>query len=179
MSQWVVPLGVALIGAVATLVAAYVAYVKDRKNERAMILQDLDIADKLPDDSEARDLLRAYAENRALLLPLENYFRWLARRELGEGFVILAISMAAPVVTQATHISLQRFYISLFCFLGVIALPWIFYRRRRADLIQQYLNEQDLNPDAVVSMNDLYLRSYRPIFLKLPSRLKRRKTDAE
>ncbi|OBA75208.1 hypothetical protein A5641_24515 [Mycobacterium sp. 1554424.7] len=173
MSQWVIPLGVALIGALATLVAAYLTYVKDRKNERAMILQDLEIADKLPDESRARQVLTTHAENRAQLLPLENYLRWLMRRELGQFIFIVGISIAVPLVSQATGVPFSRLYLAVLYALGTAFIPWFFYNRRRHALIKQYLAEQDLNPNAVANMNDLYLRSYRPIF-KLPRWLKRR-----
>lgn len=174
VSQWVIPLAVALIGAMATLVAAYLTYVKDRKNERAMILQDLEIADKLPDDSRTRELLMTYVENRALFLPLENNLRWLARRELGQFMFIAGISMAVPLVSQATGVSFGRLYLAVLFGFAWVSWPWIFYSRSRDALIRQYLAEHDLSPSGTMgSMTYLYYQSYRPI-VQLFSWLKRR-----
>lgn len=172
MNQWAAPLGVALIGATATLTSAYAAYAKDRKNQRAIILQDLEIAAKLPDDSQAGEILRTYAERRALFLPLETYYQWLARREIGFFMLTTGVSLGVALWSQATGISYIRLYFGVFCLLGgVLFLPWTVYRRRRADIVNHYVTELDINPNTLGSMEELYYQSHRHTFWPALGRL--------
>lgn len=155
----------------ATLTAAYVAYAKDRKNERATILQDLEIAAKLPDGSQAGEILRTYAERRALFLPLETYYRWLGRHEIGFSILATGISVAVALMSQPTPASYLRSYLVVFCFLGMLFLPWTVYRRRRADILNHYIAELDINPNTLGSMEELYYQSYRHTFWPALGRL--------
>jgi small-conductance mechanosensitive channel len=70
MNEVVAKIVVALIAASATVLTAYSTSLRDRRNERARLLQDLEIVDKLT-DGVAKDALRHSIDLRALDLSME------------------------------------------------------------------------------------------------------------
>ena len=152
MKPWMVSVSAACITAMATLVAAYVAFAKDRKDQRALIIRDLEIAEKLPDGSKTKELLTTYAETRAALLPLENYVRWLLRRGvLGFAFVMVN-GIVAPWIVNPNGpnggTNWVLYFVLLVGLLAVILIPlsyWAFIiDGPRNKLIDQYLSENHL-----------------------------------
>lgn len=66
MDKWVVPLAVAVVAAIATIGAAYLAAAKDRRDVRTAILRDLEIASKLQEGNLARRILEQSINERVL-----------------------------------------------------------------------------------------------------------------
>jgi len=160
-SAWVVPLSVAIIAAAATLLTAYIGYVKDRRDQRAQILHDLNIAEKLPDGSRAKEILVTYAENRAVLLPVERHVRHIAFDELLD-FAVFLIVMAIVFSVPATGGSYWRYMLALATAMIIIGFRWGTYRRRVNNLVLQYLKEQNLPSGVFESVSAMIWRSYRP-----------------
>ncbi|BDB41125.1 MULTISPECIES: hypothetical protein [Mycobacterium] len=160
-SAWIVPVSVAIIAAAATLIAAFIGYTKDRRDQRAQILQDLDIAEKLPEGSRAKEVLVTYADNRALLLPTESFVRYIAFDELSD-FAIFAGVIALTALTAPNSGAFWRYSIAIMVVIIIVALRWRTYRRRVNNLTQQYLREQNLPADMFESVSALVWRSYRP-----------------
>lgn len=159
MTQWAIPLSVALVAAAASIAAAYITYAKDRRDARAQILQDLEIAEKLPPDSAAKDLLTTYAHQRATLLPLEHDTRSVARGELIDLFGLIAI-FAIVTLSEHQHVSLWRYFLTFFGAQLIVTLRWRGYRRKVGNLVRQYLVEKDLYREE--DGPDLITRSFRP-----------------
>nr|WP_090276827.1 hypothetical protein [Mycolicibacterium komanii] len=160
-SDWVVPLSVAIVAAAATLIAAYIGYLKERRDQRAQILHDLNIAEKLPEGSRAKEILIHYAGNRALLLPLESRIRHIAFNELLDFVLFLAI-LAIVFSFPTTDGGYWRPFLALAAVVIILAIRWGRYHSRVTKLTQQYLQEQNLSPDIVESIAAMELRSYRP-----------------
>jgi len=160
-SSWLVPTLGALIGAVGSLVAAYVSSARHSKDLRAQILQDLVIAEKLPENSQAKPLLKTYAENRAVLLPIENHLRQIKVRELA-GVLLLLIVMVLNFVTARTGTSYWLLLLAVAAVLVIPALSWNIYAHRRRNLVQQFLSEHDIPSTVLEPVNDLIVRSQRP-----------------
>jgi Flp pilus assembly protein TadB len=160
-SIWVVPITAAIIAAAATLIAAYIGYTKDRRDQRAQILHDLDIAEKLPEGSRAKNILISYAEKRALLLPIESHVRHIALDEMLDFalfLTVIAIGIAVPVSGG----EYWRYISTLAVAFILFGLRWRTYRRRTKNLTEQYLKEQNLAPEMFESISAMIWRSYRP-----------------
>ncbi|WP_202349344.1 hypothetical protein [Mycobacterium paraintracellulare] len=158
MTQWAIPLSVALVAAAASIAAAYITYAKDRRDARAQILQDLEIAEKLP-ESVAKDLLTTYAQQRATLLPLEHDTRSIARRELIDLLGLTAV-FAIVNLAEHQHVSIWRYFLAFFSAQLLVTLRWRGYRRKVDNLVRQYLVEKDLY--RADDGPDLITRSFRP-----------------
>ena len=154
-----ISVSVAAIGAVATIAAAYLSYAKERQNERARILHDLDIVQRLPDESRAREVLQAYIEHRAVLLPLEKQFRGYAVGMLVGG-ASLIISGLAPKLTEITHIPIESYWL---WGTSVLVLPVTiyaaYYRHFRKRLIKRFVSELGLPSDAAEPIGDRLTKS--------------------
>ncbi len=154
MSDWAIPVGGAAIGAMATIVAAYLSYAKERKNERASILQDRDIVQKLPDESRAKEALQSYIENRAVLLPLERRFRAMSFGLLGAAAVVLVGTIASKL-SEVTGLPIESYW---WWAIAVLFLPgsvyvWM-YRHEREKLIKRFVSELSLPSDVVEPIAD-------------------------
>lgn len=166
MSQLLTTVGAACITAMATLVGAYLAFTKDRKDGRALIIRDLEIAEKLPDGSKTKELLTTYAETRAALLPLENYVRRLIRIGL-LGLALNTVVVVSVQLVSSPHSRISRVLVlgGLGCLLAAILIVfccWAFViDRPRKKLIDQYLSENHLPKDMLPSQ-DWYLKNIRP-----------------
>lgn len=160
-AAWVVPLSAAIIAAAATLITAYVGYAKDRRDQRIQILRDIEIAEKLPDGSRAREILITYAENRALLLPVENHVRNITFSELLDFVMFLAV-MALAFLVPVTGGRYWQYILALGAATILLMLRWGSYRRRVNNLIAQYLKEQELPSAIFQSVATLISRSYQP-----------------
>ena len=132
---------------------------KDRRDQRTQILQDLEIAEKLPEGSRAREILTIYAGNRAVLIPIENHVRHIGWNE-GVDFVLFIAVMAIGVSTAGGDY--WRYLLAFGSALAIVVLRMRTYRRRIGNLIDQYLREQDLPATTVDSIQALVLRSYSP-----------------
>jgi hypothetical protein len=140
MTEWTTTILAAVIAAVASVIAANISSANARRNIRGRILQDLEIAEKLPDDSPAKDVIMSYALNRTLLLPIEGHLRHLGIMELESMVPIILLVVLERLAPQRT------------LFNGGIVLLWLVlflfgrwrYRRNRHALVQQYLEEQQL-----------------------------------
>ncbi|MFT9523851.1 hypothetical protein ACM0AU_05020 [Mycobacteroides abscessus subsp. abscessus] len=145
MDSWVVPVAVAAIGAVATIAAAYIGYVKDRNNARSRILQDLEIAEKLPAESAARRTLEAYVEKRARLMPLEKAYGLLAIGAVTETLVLIS-GVTVGVVGEAYGIPAWR-TLGVYVIVGVFLLfQRMHYRSLRREAEDEFLAKQDDSP---------------------------------
>jgi hypothetical protein len=106
------------------------------------------------------------------MLPLENHLRFVVRRELGY-FAGLPIVSAIFIASHLTGISVWRLS------LGIIgALIWAlmslrYYQRKRNELTDQYLSEQNISPNVIEPINALVDRSYRTWLFKRPAWWKR------
>lgn len=146
MNQWVSAVIVAVVAATATIVAANISNANNHRNVRGRILQDLEIAEKLPDDSPAKEIIRTYAENRILLFPVENHIRYL-------GVYFLKINLLTVVVfgvyLALYAITRRNDWFSI-GYPGLIGLGvWVLqkqYRDTRHKIIQQYLEDAHLSP---------------------------------
>jgi hypothetical protein len=102
-SQWAIPLYVALIAAAASVLAAIVASRKDRKDERAAVLQDIEIVDKLKDSPEIdTGMLEEYIQARVHVFAAEDrsvsFRRWS-----------IFVDLAAIALSAASVFALQQY----------------------------------------------------------------------
>jgi hypothetical protein len=97
MAGWAQSFGGATIAATASVCAALLSYLRGRANERSNIVQDLDIAEKLSDDSRAKEVLEAYIQYRAERLPLEKVFRYTLWPILGLIAVVTGQTVIATI----------------------------------------------------------------------------------
>lgn len=143
MTTWAIPLFVATIAAIATLAAAYIAYAKDRKDERANILQDLEIIEKLDDGDHAKALLRTYVYQRSALLPLEKNMRFLVSREVLDITAIVGI-LGAIIAAGVTGDSVWK-YVGAFVAIEIVAIVhWVQFHKARTRLIRTFATENNL-----------------------------------
>ena len=94
MSDLTVKLLVAIIAATAVLAAALIGLWKDRKRRRDILLQDLEILDKLPSPSLNHMILAAHVDKRVLLLSLEDRIGVY----VAAGFVLIALFFLLTIV---------------------------------------------------------------------------------
>ncbi|MGC2377507.1 MAG: hypothetical protein WA622_10190 [Mycobacterium sp.] len=161
MTAWATTIVVALIAAMATIFAANISSAHSRQNVRGRILQDLEIAAKLPNTSPAREILRTYAENRALLLPVEEHIRHIGFKGFwGIGSAVLIA--ATTVMAHGDTAKFWRIQSGILIWLAILVGYWLSFKRDRSYLIRDYLAEQDLPPTVEPAIEALVLRSYRP-----------------
>lgn len=160
MNQWVTTVVVAGIAAMATIVAANITSANTRRNVRGRILQDLEIAEKLPDDSRAKQIITNYAENRALLLPLENHIRYVGMQQI-QSLGILVVALALLVVSKGVMTRYLHLGWAVLLWFVIIFRYWYNFARDRTNLVNQYILEQDLPSTVVERVQGLYFRSYR------------------
>jgi len=136
MASWAAPLYTALVVAIATVWAAFLAARNDRRDERAKILQDMQILDKLPEETAVCSELRRHIFYRITVLTCEDqlgersqlqFYRWS-----------LSLSVAAVIGWVAVGHYQDWGYL-------VLAVIWVAYvlfsiisdRRHRTKLINE------------------------------------------
>lgn len=129
MDVWVVPLSVAAIGALATIVAAYLALAKDRRDVRANIERDIEIVSNLPEESEARRMLQGYIHERVQLMAAEKTIAAFNRQELSHSTVGIIIP-AAFITGELVGRPWQTVGAVCGAYLFVIVATWGTSRRR-------------------------------------------------
>jgi Flp pilus assembly protein TadB len=145
-----ISIGVAAIGAMATIAAAYFSSAKERQNERAQIVQDIEIVQKLPDVAPAKEILQSYIENRAALLPLEKEFRSRALNGLF-AFVATLVGIVVLYLTQFTELPIKYYWSGVLAL--IVLFMWI-HNNDRKKLIERFVSERGLPSGAVEPFGD-------------------------
>ncbi|WP_079616233.1 hypothetical protein [Mycobacteroides abscessus] len=103
MRDWLVPLAVALIAASATVLAAYVTGLKERRNERARLLQDFEILDKLSEGVARRVLSRSIAERTVRMTVESRLSRDVWHYGVTVAFAAVISALSGVVILAFTH----------------------------------------------------------------------------
>lgn len=158
MTDWATTILAASIAAAASIVAANISSANSRRNMRGRILQELEIADKLPEASPAKAIMRAHAEKHALLLPIEDQIRHAGVHD----FAMLAILMILFKFKEMTHRDWGQFYWVILIWGVLLSAYWLNFKRNRHYLIVDHLAAHGLPPIVDPMPHEAVFASYRP-----------------
>lgn len=139
LKDWLVPLLVAIIAALATVLTAYVSGLRERRNRRANVLKDLEIVEKLP-DGVAKRALTDSIQDRAFDVVNEARIARFNRREFYDYLLIIALVSVSPLsaVTGAPWWALE---IAVIVGLGLVLLGNWGYQHGRERLQKTLIDE--------------------------------------
>ncbi|MFT9573616.1 hypothetical protein [Mycobacteroides abscessus] len=138
MDDWTVRIAVAAIAALGVVVAAFIGLIKDRKNRREIILQDLQILDHLGDPSANREALGLYIDKRILMLAVEDKLSLIFYR-LATVVAVVVLSIASGVIGYLTQHVVASLAIAIpsLVILGIIVFIYQYVKAELPDQLKK------------------------------------------
>jgi hypothetical protein len=141
VDKWGVSLIVAVVSAAGLIIAAFITASKDRRDERARILQDMEIAEKLEDGSRLKRLFEHNIDNRIVLLTLEKAMPTIRQERFLDIIslvgIVFVLNRAGP---NTGHIWVAM--LAYLCLILVVQISVRRWNRIKRDQLQIALDQQ-------------------------------------
>lgn len=136
MSDLTVKLLVAGVAASAVIFAALIGLWKDRKGRRDILLQDLEILDKLPKPSLNHIALATYVDRRALLLSVEDKVGMYLFLGVTAMIVFLCLTVALIVGLVTHHLLASALAAALMVSIAVLIVAYRLFKVKLSTAIE-------------------------------------------